>query len=260
MSIKITTSRGVTTLEIVRPEKKNALTMAMYDALTQALHAASSDDAVRAVLITGQPGIAGQPGVFTAGNDLEEFLSAPPAPEDSSVLRFMKALQLLEKPVVAAVTGIAIGIGVTMLLHCDFVYVSSDAKLAMPFVSLGLVPEFGASLLLPRLMGHVKAAEKLMLGTPFSAAEAVELGIANAALAPDQLVPHARAVAERLAQLPRAAVRETKRLMRSGLRGAVDQMIQEEVAVFAQRLHSAEAKQILTAFLQRGKPGSASAG
>ena len=254
MNLNITSSSGVTTLEIARPEKKNALTLAMYDAMTAALTAASADEAVRVVLITGQPG------VFTAGNDLEDFLSTPPAPEDSSVLRFMKALQSFEKPVVAAVTGTAIGIGVTMLLHCDFVYLSSDAKLAMPFVSLGLVPEFGASLLIPRLIGHVKAAEKLILGTPFAADEAVELGIANAALPPDQLMPHARAIAGRLAQLPAGAVRDTKRLMRSGLRNALDQTIRDEVVVFAQRLHSAEAKQALTAFLQRRKAGNASAG
>ncbi len=272
MSINITTSGGVTTLEIARPEKKNALSLAMYEAMTQALAAASADDAVRAVLIAGQPGIAeqsgraGQPGtagrsgVFTAGNDLEDFLATPPTGEDSPVLRFMKALLSFEKPVVAAVTGTAIGIGVTMLLHCDLVYVSNDAKLAMPFVSLGLVPEFGASLLIPRLMGHVKATEKLILGTPFTAAEAVELGIANAALPADEVLIHARKAAERFNQLPADAVRDTKRLMRAGLRGSVERAISAEAAVFIERLRSPEAKQALTAFLQRRKAGNASAG
>jgi enoyl-CoA hydratase/carnithine racemase len=260
VNIRVTTSGGVTTLEIARPEKKNALSLAMYEAMTQALVAASTDSAVRAVLIAGQPGTAGQPGIFTAGNDLEDFLAAPPTGEDSPVLRFMKALQSFEKPVVAAVTGTAIGIGVTMLLHCDLVYVSTDAKLAMPFVSLGLVPEFAASLLIPRLMGHVKAAEKLLLGAPFTAAEAVELGIANAAPPPDQVLSQARAAAERLNQLPAGAVRDTKRLMRAGLRNAVEQAIREEAAVFVERLRSPEAKQALTEFLQKRKAGSASAG
>ena len=247
MSIRVTTSAGICTIEIARPEKKNALTLAMYEAMTQALTTASTDDAVRVALI------AGQPGVFAAGNDLEDFLSAPPTSEDSPVLRFMRALQSFEKPVVAAVTGTAIGIGVTMLLHCDLVYVSRDAKLAMPFVSLGLVPEFGASLLIPRLLGHVKAAEKLMLGTPFTGEDAVEMGIANAALPADEVLAHAREAAERLTRLPAGALRDTKRLMRAGLRNAVEQTIRDEVAVYAERLHSPEAKEAFSAFLQKRK-------
>src|SRR5436190_20840016 len=138
----------------------------------RALRAASDDADVRAVLITGQPGI------FTAGNDLEDFMQRPPGTE-SPAFQFMKALIGCDKPVVAAVTGAAIGIGTTMLLHCDLIYLSDEARLAMPFVSLGLVPEFASSLVFPRLVGNVRAAEKLLLGEPFGAAEAVELGIAN---------------------------------------------------------------------------------
>jgi enoyl-CoA hydratase/carnithine racemase len=163
MSIKVATIKSVTTIEIARPEKKNALTVEMYQAMADALNAARQDAAVRAVLITGQPGI------FTSGNDLEDFMARAPSsdnPMDSPVFRFMAALKDCEKPVVAAVTGAAIGIGTTMLLHCDLVYVSDEARLAMPFVSLGLVPEYAASHIIPRLMGHAKAAEKRRGGQP----------------------------------------------------------------------------------------------
>ena len=241
-------SNGVCTITIARPEKKNALSMAMYAELKRALDAAGPDNTVRAVLITGQPN------VFTAGNDLEDFLSAPPTTQDSPVVQFMHALKSFEKPVIAAVTGAAVGIGVTMLLHCDLVYVSEDARLSLPFVSLGLVPEYGASLLLPRLMGHVKAAEKLMLGAPFTAAEAVELGIANAALPAGEVLSHARQTAERFNALPAGAVRETKRLMRAGLSAAVDKTINDEITVFVERLQSPEAKEAFRAFFEKRKP------
>jgi len=178
MSIKTATLNGVATIEIARPEKKNAITVAMYQAMAEALAAADADAAVRALLITGQPGI------FTSGNDLEDFMQRPPGAgsdnAESPVFGFMRALAGCGKPVVAAVTGAAIGIGTTMLLHCDLVYVSDEARLAMPFVSLGLVPEFASSLLVPQLMGHARAAEKLLLGDPFTGADAVEAGIANA--------------------------------------------------------------------------------
>ena len=147
MSIKTATLNGVATIEIARPEKKNAITVAMYLAMADALRAAQDDAAVRAVLITGQPGI------FTSGNDLEDFMQRPRRACDSPAFLFMRALIGCDKPVVAAVTGAAIGIGTTMLLHCDFVYVSDEARLAMPFVSLGLVPEFASSLVVPQLMG-----------------------------------------------------------------------------------------------------------
>ncbi len=196
MNIQLTLSDGIATLEIKRPEKKNALSIAMYESMTSALHTARDDDSVRALLITGRPD------VFTAGNDLEDFMARPPTGEDSPVFQFMRTMLAFEKPIVAAVTGAAIGIGVTMLLHCDLVYVAEDAKLALPFVALGLVPEFGSSLAMPRLMGHVQAAEKLMLGTPFTGAEAAQLGMANAALPAGEVLAHARRVAERFNELP----------------------------------------------------------
>ena len=210
MSIKTAILDGVATIEIARPEKKNAITGAMYAQLADAFTAATADDTVRAVLLTGQPGI------FTSGNDIDDFVKRSGSLEEAPSFAFMKALIGCDKPVIAAVTGAAIGIGTTMLLHCDFVYVSDEARLAMPFVGLGLVPEFASSVLVPRLMGNARAAEKLMLGDPFTGADAVECGIANAVLPAAEVVRHARRIAERFNALPPGAVRETKRLMRRG--------------------------------------------
>jgi len=248
MSIKTTTLNSVATIEIARPEKKNALTVAMYQALADALLAAQADAAVRAVLITGQPGI------FTSGNDLEDFVKRPPQGADSPVFAFMRALIGCDKPVVAAVTGAAIGIGTTMLLHCDLVYVADEARLAMPFVSLGLVPEFASSLVVPRLMGNARAAEKLLLGEPFGAAEAVECAIANAVLPAGEVVNHARRVAERFNGLPPGAVRETKRLLRRASERELLETIAVEAERFAARLESPEAQEAFSAFFQKRKP------
>jgi enoyl-CoA hydratase/carnithine racemase len=249
MSIKTALADGVYSIEIARPEKKNALTMAMYTALAQALVAARSDPAARAVVISGQPGI------FTSGNDLEDFMAAPPRDEHSPVFVFMRALMDCDKPVIAAVTGPAIGIGTTLLLHCDFVYVSDEARLAMPFVSLGLVPEFASSLLVPQRMGHVKAAEKLLLGDPFTGSEAVELGLANAVLPADEVLPHARRIAARFNKLPPGAVRDSKRLMRAGADAAVrHQALVAEPAIFGPRLRSPEAQEAFQAFFQKRQP------
>ena len=257
MSIKTATLNGVATIEIARPEKKNALTVAMYQAMTDALLAAKADPAVRAVLITGQPGI------FTSGNDIEDFMSrgtggggGGEGSEDSEspVFRFMRALLDCDKPVVAAVTGGAIGIGTTMLLHCDFVYVSDEARLAMPFVALGLVPEFASSLIVPQLMGHRRAAEKLLLGDPFTPEQAVECGIANAVLPAGEVVNHARRIAERFNGLPPGAVREAKQLMRGPLHHETLQTIRTEGEIFARRLRSPEAMEAFQAFFQKRKP------
>jgi enoyl-CoA hydratase/carnithine racemase len=248
MSIRTATSNGVTTIEIARPDKKNALTLAMYEAMTQALNSALADRAIRAVLIVGQPS------VFTAGNDLQDFMQRPPTDDESAVVRFMNALLNFEKPVVAAVTGAAVGVGVTMLLHCDLVYVSEDAQFSMPFVSLGLVPEFASSLVLPRLLGHVKAAEMLLLGNSFTGSDAVKLGIANAALPATEVVAHARRTAERFNALPAGAVRDAKRLMRAGSKDEIAQAIRAENAIFRDRLRSPEAKEAFEAFFQKRKP------
>jgi enoyl-CoA hydratase/carnithine racemase len=255
MSIKTATINGVCTIEIARPEKKNALTVAMYQAMTDALKAAKADNAVRAVLITGQPGI------FTSGNDIEDFMTRGTGTggqgseaAESPVFQFMRALLECDKPVVAAVTGAAIGIGTTLLLHCDFVYVSDEARLAMPFVALGLVPEFASSLVVPQLMGHRRAAEKLLLGDPFTPEQAVDCGIANAVLPAGEVVNHARRVAERFNALPPGAVREAKQLMRGPQTEALLKTIATEGAIFARRLKSPEAMEAFQAFFQKRKP------
>ncbi|HRY89394.1 MAG TPA: enoyl-CoA hydratase [Rubrivivax sp.] len=254
MSIRTATLNGVATIEIARPEKKNALTIAMYQAMADALAAARADAAVRAVLITGQPGI------FTSGNDLEDFMKRSAGSgsgsesSESPVFGFMRALLDCDKPVVAAVTGAAIGIGTTMLLHCDLVYVADDARLAMPFVGLGLVPEFASSLLLPQRIGQARAAEKLLLGDPFTGAQAVDLGIANAVLPAGEVANHARRIAERFNALPPGAVRAAKRLLRGPQREAVLQTIRTEGEVFAQALRSPEAREAFQAFFEKRKP------
>jgi enoyl-CoA hydratase/carnithine racemase len=257
MSIKTATLNGVATIEIARPEKKNALTIAMYQAMADTLRAAVADNAVRAVLITGQPGI------FTSGNDIEDFMARPPGglgkdggsnAADSPVFQFMRALLECDKPVVAAVTGAAIGIGTTMLLHCDFVYVSDEARLAMPFVSLGLVPEFASSLLVPQLMGHAKASEKLLLGEHFSGQDAVDCGLANAVLPAGEVVNHARRMAERFNKLPPGAVREAKQLLRAPQRELILATLKHEGELFAKRLRSPEAMEAFQAFFQKRAP------
>ncbi len=255
MSIKTAVLNGVATIEIARPEKKNALTVAMYQAMTDAIVAAKADPAVRALLITGQPGI------FTSGNDIEDFMTRGTAAPgqgsetmDSPVFQFMRALIDCDKPVVAAVTGAAIGIGTTMLLHCDFVYVSDEARLAMPFVALGLVPEFASSLVVPQLMGHRRAAEKLLLGDPFTPEQAVDCGIASAVLPAAEVVNHARRVAERFNALPPGAVREAKQLMRGPQTEALLKTIRNEAEIFGRRLRSPEAVEAFQAFFQKRKP------
>ncbi len=248
MTIKTATLNGVATIEIARPEKKNAITAAMYQAMADGIGAAVADPAVRALLITGQPG------VFSSGNDIEDFMQRPPSGPDAPVFQFMRALINCDKPVVAAVTGAAIGIGTTLLLHCDFVYVSDEARLAMPFVALGLVPEFASSLVVPQLMGKVRAAEKLLLGDPFTGAEAVECGIANAVLPAGEVVLHARRVAERFNALPPSAVQQSKRLLRSAGRPAELAAIAVEGEIFGQRLRSPETQEAFSAFFQKRKP------
>ena len=250
MSIKVSTEGNVTTIAIDRIEKKNALTGAMYAAMAAALRAASVDARIRAVLITGRPEI------FTAGNEMQDFLAAAEhsgGVESFSARSFMHALIDCEKPVIAAVNGTAIGIGTTMLLHCDLVYLAEDAKLVMPFVNLGLVPEFGASLVLPQRIGHAKAAQHLLLGDPINAQDALAMGLANAVLPASEVLSHARGIAERFNFLPPEAVRETKKLMRRANKEAVRAAIDIELDVFRECLGSPEAQEGIQAFLQKRK-------
>ncbi|HEU0204208.1 MAG TPA: enoyl-CoA hydratase [Burkholderiaceae bacterium] len=246
--IKLQTENGIAHLEIARPEKKNAITVAMYQQLADGVNAAQADDAVRAVLIHGSREI------FTAGNDLEDFMKNRPSGPDAPVFQFMRALAFAEKPVIAAVNGAAVGIGTTMLLHCDLVYCADDAKFSMPFVSLGLCPEFASSLLLPLTAGYHKAAEKLLLADPISAEEALEMKIVNRIVPPGEVLDYARAQAARFATLPPASVRESKRLLKAGWRAMVEKTMIEEAATFSRLLTAPEAKEAFTAFFERRKP------
>jgi enoyl-CoA hydratase/carnithine racemase len=248
MTIRTHTADGVATIEIARPEKKNALTVAMYQQMADAIGAAHDDTTVRAILIHGQPDI------FTAGNDLEDFMKNPPADEKAPVFQFMAALGYSEKPVIAAVNGAAVGIGTTMLLHCDFAYCADNAMFSMPFVSLGLCSEFASSLLVPLNAGYHKAAEKLLLGEPMSAEEALEMRIVNRILPPNEVLDYARKQAMRFNNLPPSSVRETKRLMKAGWRSVTEKLIQDEAKSFARMLRTEEAKEAFNAFFERRKP------
>lgn len=247
--IHLEREQGLLTLRMDREDKKNALTRAMYGALADALDAADEDRSVRAVLITGSETC------FTSGNDVADFIQAPPSGLDSEVFRFMKALFDFGKPVVAAVSGPAVGIGTTLLLHCDLVYVARDAKLKMPFVNLGLCPEYGSSLILPRLLGHARAAELLLLGEAFTGEQAAAWGIANEALADGAAtLARAREMAQRFEQLAPSAVAVSKRLMREPGREELRRVIMEEGELFGQRLRTPEAIEALSAFMQRRTP------
>ena len=224
------------------------MTGEMYEAVARHLREASADKAVRAVLFTG----AGS--AFTAGNDLKDFGDPKFARPDSPVVSFMQSLATFDKPVVAAVNGMAVGIGVTMLLHCDLVYVADSATFSMPFVNLGLVPEFGSTLLLPAIAGRVRAAELLLLGRPFLAAEAVVLGIVNAVLPAAELMAHAQSVARAFNVLPPGAVRDTKKLLREALATPVQEAIMREAGVFGPRLAGPEAREAIAAIREKRKP------
>ena len=248
MGIGYRFDQGVATLTFDRPDKKNAMTGEMYEAVARHLREASTDKAVRAVLFTG----AGS--AFTAGNDLKDFGDPKFARLDSPVVSFMQSLATFDKPVVAAVNGMAVGIGVTMLLHCDLVYVAESATFSMPFVNLGLVPEFGSTLLLPAIAGRVRAAELLLLGRPFLAAEAVVLGIVNAVLPAAELMAHAQSMARAFNVLPPGAVRDTKKLLREAQATPVQEAIMREAGVFGPRLAGAEAREAIAAIREKRKP------
>jgi enoyl-CoA hydratase/carnithine racemase len=250
MSIKTESAGGVARIEIARPEKKNAITVAMYQQLADAFTAANADNQVRAIVIHGQPDI------FTAGNDLEDFMAQASREHgaDAPVFKFMRALSGSEKPVVAAVNGAAVGIGTTMLMHCDLVYCGDTAMFSMPFVSLGLCTEFASSFTIPLAAGYHRAAEKLLLSEPISAEEAVEMRIVNRILPPGEVLAFAKRQAARFMQLPPGSVRETKRLLRSGWKATIEKMILEESQSFSRLLSSPEAKEAFTAFFERRKP------
>ena len=241
-------SDGILTLRINRPDKKNALNLAMYQALADGLREADGDDSVRVILICGGADC------FTSGNDLADFLSAPPTGPESPVMQFLFAISEVRKPLVAAVHGLAVGIGVTMLLHCDLVYAGSGATFQMPFVNLGLCPEAGSTLLLPRIMGHQRAAELLLFGEPFGADKAHSLGIVTEVCPDDAVLATAEKRAAHLVKQPAAALRLTKELLKRDYATPLRETIAEEGAQFMARLRSPEAAEALQAFMQRRQP------
>jgi enoyl-CoA hydratase/carnithine racemase len=246
--IKSETRDRVARVRFDRIEKKNAITAAMYPMLAAALAAADADPQVRAVLLHGTAEC------FTAGNDVADFLDAPRKPGESPARALFDVLPNMKKPVVAAVGGPAIGIGTTMLLHCDLVYAAPNARFQLPFVALGIVPEFGSTVLLPLLAGYQRAAELLLLGQPFTAQKAYEVGIVTEVVSQEKLMDHSFQIATALASLPPESIRLTKRLMKSRYAGGLGAAIEEETRLFTERLSSSEAKEALSAFLEKRKP------
>jgi enoyl-CoA hydratase/carnithine racemase len=235
---------AVLDVRLNRPEKRNALTVEMYAALADALEGAERDPELRVVLLSGE-GPA-----FTAGNDLKDFLARPPHPEGAPTNRFLESLATGTKPIVAAVHGFAVGIGTTLLLHCDLVYAAEETRFHLPFVPLGLVPEAGSSLLLPERIGPARAAEMLLLAEPLTAEAALDAGLVTRVFPAASLLEEARRLAERLAALPPEAVRETRALLRSG-RDVVRDRMRLEARVFGERLRSEEARRAMEAFFQK---------
>ncbi len=246
--VKVEHKGGILTLTLARPDKKNALTDAMYGKLADALEAAESDRTVRVILICGQGDM------FTAGNDVGEFaaIAAGDVRGERHVSRFVQAIARCTRPLVAAVQGRAVGIGTTMLLHCDLVVLAENALLSTPFVSLALVPEAASSLLMPLRIGHARAYEMFALGEPVAAKTALDWGLANKVVPLDKLHAEARALAERLAGQPAGALVATKRLMRKT--GDLVSQIKSESDCFAERLRTAEAREAFAAFAERRPP------
>ncbi len=238
-------------IEIRRAEKRNALTHEMYSALAGALEKAAVDDAVRVVLLLGAPG------VFCSGNDIVDFLKNPPNHDHAPVFQFLRRLIHFEKPIVAGVAGMAVGIGTTMLLHCDYVVASEDAQFSTPFVNIGLCPEAGSSVMLPLAIGHKRASEMLLFGDRVPAATMLDWGLVNAVVPNDKLVAAAEARAGTLASKPSSAMRASKALLRRTLAPAAAEAMAAEVQEFAALLQSSAAKECLSAFLEKRAPDPA---
>ena len=246
--ILVHTAAGVTTITLNRVDKKNSITAAMYATMADALDQAQADAAVRVVLLQGDVTI------FSAGNDIGDFLNKPPAGEQSPVFRFLHGIAAFPKPIVAAVCGPAVGIGTTMLLHCDLVYAGDNAAFSLPFVNLGLCPEAASSLLLPQMFGYHRAAEALLLGEPFMAEAALEIGLVNRIVPPTEVNAMAQTQARKLAAKPLTSLVETKRLMKKGQAVQVAQQMDEEGAVFGRMLREPAAREAFTAFMEKRKP------
>jgi enoyl-CoA hydratase/carnithine racemase len=246
--ILIHTEVGVMTITLNRPERKNSITADMYGAMADALATAAQDPGVRVVVLQGNETI------FSAGNDIGDFLNKPPAGMDSPVFRFLRGIASFPKPLLAAVCGPAVGVGTTMLLHCDLVYAGDNAAFSMPFVNLGLCPEAASSLLVPQMFGYHRAAEALLLGEPFMAEAALEVGLVNRVVPPTEANGLAQAVARKLAAKPLSSLVETKRLMKKGQQHLVQQQMDEEGASFGRMLGEPAAKEAFGAFMAKRKP------
>jgi enoyl-CoA hydratase/carnithine racemase len=245
--VLVSIADGVMEIRLDRAGKRNALTVAMYQAMADAFAAAEADPAVRVVLL------AGNGEAFTAGNDLNDFVDRPRAPGETASQQFLRRISAASRIVVAAVQGPAVGIGTTMLLHCDFVIAAESARLQLPFVNLGLVPEAASSLLLPRRIGHLRAAEMFILGAPIDARTAHDWGLVNRVVPEAELAGAARAIAGAIAARAPEAVRQTKALMKSASTGVAERMA-EEGEIFRARLASAELKEAVAAFFEKRKP------
>ena len=243
--IEIIVQGGVLEIHIDRPDKKNALTAAMYDSMTAALADASVRSEIGAVLI------AGKGDAFCAGNDLKDFTQGPQG--GAAAFAFIRTIAGFDKPLIAAVQGLAVGVGTTMLFHCDLVYAASDARFIMPFVNLGIVPEAGSSLLAPATLGHAKAAAMLLLGEPMDAQTADRSGLVTAVIPTEELLGHARAKAATLMQKPPKALAATRRLLK-GDPAALLERIEQEARLFEQMLESEEAQEAFAAFFEKRPP------
>jgi enoyl-CoA hydratase/carnithine racemase len=241
------TDAGVMTITFNRLDKKNSITSTMYAAMADSVAQAAADPAVRVVLFQGHESI------FSAGNDIGDFLNQPPTTQESPVFRFLRGIATFEKPLLAAVAGPAVGIGTTMLFHCDLVYAGDNAAFSMPFVNLGLCPEAASSLLAPRMFGYHRAAEALLMGEPFFAEAAQEVGLVNRVVPPTEVNGYAQAQARKLAGKPLSSLIETKRLMKGDTQ-AVLQKMDEEGQSFGRMLREPAAKEAFGAFMEKRKP------
>lgn len=248
MDIHLEQAAGVQTIAFNRPERKNAITAAMYQTMADALKEAQTDPSIRAILIRGSAGI------FSAGNDLEDFMKTPPVGENAPVFQFLRALSSAEKPLVASVAGAAIGVGTTLLLHCDLVYAAETANFSLPFTQLGLCPEAASSLLLQRVAGYQAAAEKLLLGEAFDAKEAQRMGFVNRLLPAAEVDAFALQQAQKLAALPASSLRVTKQLMKRAAHHELQTQMTDETLHFAKMLLAPEAKEAFKAFFEKRKP------
>ena len=239
---------GVMTITLNRLQRKNSLTSAMYASLADAIDQAEKDPAIRVAVVQGHET------VFCAGNDIGDFLNQPPAATDSPVFRFLRAIAAFPKPLVAAVCGPAVGVGTTMLFHCDLVYAGDNAAFSMPFVNLGICPEAGSSLLVPQMLGYHRAAEALLLGEPFMAEAALEVGLVNRIVPPTEANGVARSIAHKLAAKPSSALAETKRLMKKTTQQQVLSQMADEGTTFARLLGEPAAKEAFGAFMAKRKP------